>query len=201
MALGSALSLLDLTVCSFYIFHIWAACGLAEALNARILWFCQTAMLHRGQKCWPFFPPDSDSSGNSLPEFNTVPTRRQKASVCLRCYFRGFLNTVGFNRLNVLSADCSFWPKAEGIIKCVTQRSLYWAGIWFWETTISASFQQVFQSFQKVRKAFLQGRQYEKSKWATHFQTNWAVVMCEGGQKVTGVLAVHPTLILLQLYN
>lgn len=126
MALGSALSLLELIACT--IFHIWATCGLAEALSAshRIVEFCQTAVLHWGQKC--FFLPDfsllSDLSGNSLPEFNTAPTHRQKAAGCLRCYFRGFLNTVRFNRLSMLITVCSFWLKTVGIIKCITFREV-----------------------------------------------------------------------------
>lgn len=48
LALGTALSLLDLTLGSYSVFHIWPPCGLAEVINAsrRILQFCQTAMLH-----------------------------------------------------------------------------------------------------------------------------------------------------------
>lgn len=65
-----------------------------------------------------------DSNGNSLPEFNTGPKHKQKAAGCLRCYFRGFLNTVGFKRLSVLGTVCSFWPKVVGIMKCITYRDV-----------------------------------------------------------------------------
>lgn len=84
--------------------------------------FAKPPCYTEGKSVGHFFPPPvssllSDSSGNSLPEFNTGLAHRQKAAGCLRCYFRGFLNTLGFNRVTVLSTVCSFWPKAPGIIK------------------------------------------------------------------------------------
>lgn len=90
--------------------------------------FAKPPCYTEGRSVGHFFLPDisllSDWNRISLPEFNTVPTHKQKAAGCLRCYFRGFLNTIGFSRLSMLSTACYFWLNTVGIIKCIAYKEV-----------------------------------------------------------------------------